>query len=132
MRRCLLFFVVLTVGFAPAPFPRPERRGSAGNDMVGTWKGNYQLRITADRMTYSPGPGAYEYVLRVNPSARPATYDIRGAEGNGAAGREFRGIYRVVGDTLTICYNSGTGPRPTAFEGPGKGTFTEVYARVRR
>ena len=42
MRFCVLLFVVMTVAFAPAPFPRAERRGGRPvNEMVGTWKGTY-------------------------------------------------------------------------------------------
>jgi uncharacterized protein (TIGR03067 family) len=134
MRRCvLLSFVILVVGFAPAPFPRAERRGKAVNEMLGLWgpQGHVTLEITQDKMIYSPGPGAYEYALRITPNTRPAGYSIRGiAQQNN--GWEFIGIYKVEGDTLTLCYNSGNTNKPTAFEGAGKGTFTEVYKRVRR
>jgi uncharacterized protein (TIGR03067 family) len=83
-------------------------------------------------MIYSPGPTCNEYELRVDPAARPATYDIVGVPGGRAARRSFKGIYKIDGDTLTICYNPAGRDRPTAFEGVGRGTFTEVYKRVRR
>jgi hypothetical protein len=50
-----------------------------------------------------------------------------------AAAPYLLGIYKVEGDTLTICYNNANrgGRRPTAFDGPGKGAGTEVFTRVR-
>src|SRR5438477_608592 len=129
MRFCVLLFVVMTVAFAPAPFPRAERRGGRPvNEMVGTWKGTYEITITADRLNYSTG---FEYELRLDTSVRPRAYDIRGV-GQANDGWEFLGIYKVEGDTLTLCYNGrGRLVRPTAFDGPGKGDITEVYKRVR-
>jgi uncharacterized protein (TIGR03067 family) len=132
-RSVLLLFVLVALGFAPAPFPRAERRGKAANEMIGLWgpQGHVTLEITQDRMIYSPGAGAYEYALRINPG-RPAGYDITGiAQQN--KGWQFTGIYKVEGDTLTLCYVSGTTNRPASFEEALKGSsFTEVYKRVRR
>ena len=133
MRRSVpILFVVLALGFAPAPFPRAERKGKAVNEMIGMWSGGSQLEITHDRMNYNPGSGSYSYALRIDPGTRPARYDIKGVAEGRKVGREFNGIYRVEGDTLTLCYNSGSQNRPTSFDGPGKGSFTEVYKRVRR
>jgi len=128
MRACrsvlLLFAVVLSLAFAPAPLHRAERRGPApGPDMVGEWQG---LTITSTHLSYRPG---CTYELRLDRTARPAKYDITGYAGGGTAGANWLGIYKVEGDVLTICYNPADRGRPTAFEGPGKGAFTEVYRR---
>jgi uncharacterized protein (TIGR03067 family) len=129
-RGCLvLSFVVLAAGFAPAPLPRHERRDSRpGNDMVGSWTdGSGDLRITHDRFNHN----GHVYELRVNTTVRPKTHDLRGIAGGKAAGREYTGIYKIEGDKLTVSYNSGRTPRPTAFAGPGVGQFVEVYTRVK-
>jgi uncharacterized protein (TIGR03067 family) len=126
-RICLLLpFVMLLVGFAPAPFPRAERRTEPiVNDLLGKWEG---IVVTHDRMTFCP---SYDYALKVDPRANPKTYDLVGV-GTANQGWEFRGIYKIEGDKLTLTYNRGTGARPTSFEtDQGRGAYTEVYLRQR-
>lgn len=143
MRHCLLLAVLLC-GFAPAPLPRPERRPSPQNPILGLWVGNVQtstgaslardqqLLVTPDRMIYVPGPNSREYVMRLDVSRRPATYHLQGVRGGGADGREGRGIWRVEGDVLTITYNSIDEPLPAGFDGGKEGSIVEVYRRLRR
>src|SRR5262245_8248457 len=127
-RRCILLLsLCLAVGFAPAPFPRADRRPKPINEMLGRWeRPGTKLEITHDRFTHSAD---YDYALTLNVSVNPRTYDIRGV-GRSNAGWEFRGVYKVEGDTLILSYNSGTN-RPLGFDGPGKGSINEVYKRVR-
>jgi uncharacterized protein (TIGR03067 family) len=115
---------LLLLAFAPAPFPRHERRTAPVNEMIGQWSG---LVVTHDRMTYNP---QYDYALKVNPRASPKTYDITGV-GTANQGWEFRGIYKIEGDVLTLTYNMGTGPRPTSFEPGGRGQSLETHRRQR-
>jgi uncharacterized protein (TIGR03067 family) len=130
MRRFVLVSVVLTVAFAPAPLPRHDRRPKAENLMLGLWSGNSVIEVTPDRLTYHPGAAhRCEYVLRFDTSVSPWRYDITGVPGSSTAGRVYAGIYKVEGDTLTLCYNGGTS-RPANFDRGGG--LTEVYKRSRR
>src|SRR5262245_3179742 len=100
MRLGVLSLVVLTVGFAPAPFPRAERRAPARLDIEGYWEDSTtKLHVTRTRFTYDAD---YDYELTLDPTARPPTFDLRGI-GRKNAGWEYRGIYKVEGGRLTIC-----------------------------
>jgi hypothetical protein len=128
----LLSIAALTAGFAPAPLlPRPERRAPAAAwaEMQGDWQ---LIRVTADRLIHYPDQGdECAYALTVHPHARPPRFALRGV-GVQVRGQEVSGIWRVEGDTLTLCYNAGRGRYPTAFEGPGKGAHLDVHKRKRR
>jgi uncharacterized protein (TIGR03067 family) len=62
------------------------------------------------------GPPA-EAVLELDPKASPPALTLYSND-DPARGRRasLTGIYRLDGDTLTICYVLGDGPRPTVFE----------------
>jgi uncharacterized protein (TIGR03067 family) len=72
--------------------------------------GGATLRLTADTYEFAGDKGTYA-ILSVNP---PATMDIRGREGPNA-GRTIPAIYALAGDQLTICYQLGSGERPSEF-----------------
>jgi uncharacterized protein (TIGR03067 family) len=83
------------------------------------------MRITPTRMTFLSGAKC-DYELQIDHAARPKKFDIRGVSGNSASGNVFKGIYRVEGDTLTVCYASGDN-RPLDFN---RGGITQVYKRT--
>ena len=123
-----------SLAFAPAPFPRPKRQPKAdAPTMVGLWRrqqGGGTVRITPTTWTNSPeGGGPPTFDVRADPRASPAAFDL---SAHRAPAPYLLGIYKVEGGTLTICYNTANrGRRPTAFDGPGKGSGTEVFTRVR-
>src|SRR5262245_12363051 len=99
--------------------------------MEGLWRrmSGGTVQITATAWTNNPEKGGPPtFTLRIDPRASPATFDMDWRVGGVPY---FRGIYKVKGDTLTICYNSAGEERPTSFDGPGKGKGTEVFTRVR-
>jgi uncharacterized protein (TIGR03067 family) len=129
MRRIVLTLTLLSLAFAPAPFPKAERREGA-SDMVGLWQsGEYFMQITPTKLFFLAAPHA-AYELRVDRDARPAAYDLRGVKGNVAEQTQIQGIYKVEGDVLTTCDAARNDPRPTAFD-PKAGCLN-VYKRVRR
>jgi len=72
-----------------------------------------------------PGESRYS----ADPNADPAAIDLD--DGPGTSLRQ--GIYRVDGDTLTVCIGSGLANRPTAFEAPkGSLSFLYTFRRVRK
>lgn len=125
----LIVLLASSLAFAPAPLAKPERRPKPITGMEGTWQGSSRLLITATRLTYHPHESPIEYVLAVNTKVFPMTYDIRSVNRVGDRW-DYHGIFRIDGDTLTLCYNGAGSGRPSSFDGPGKGTFTEVYKRM--
>ena len=66
MRRLvlLLSIAVLVEGFAPAPFPRLDRKPKPANELIGKWdRSGTKLEITHDRFTQSAD---YDYSLTIN------------------------------------------------------------------
>jgi uncharacterized protein (TIGR03067 family) len=59
-----------------------------------------------------------EYVLTIDATKEPQ------------ARVEFRGIYRLRGDTLTFCSNDGSESRPESFDGSKRGRVLQVYKRA--
>jgi uncharacterized protein (TIGR03067 family) len=68
---------------------------------------------------------------KVNEKANPATIDIT-YQKDGAGGQppDMLGIYKIDGDTLTLCYTPGGGERPTTFE-PADGVKVAVLVLKR-
>ena len=129
IRHSLILIAALSLGFAPAPVyrPKPETKPDDMKLLLGSWESvppNGGVEISSGRIIYNR---SNIYTLTLDPNARPPAYDLSGIAG-GTAGRTFTGIYKLEGDTLTLCYNAGTANRPVAF---GKG-FNEVYKRKKR
>ena len=64
----------------------------------------------------------------LDPKKEPAEVDLTSAP---PAAGTWKGIYRLDGDTLTVCVTTSSSARPTSFEGKaGSGYIVTVYRRV--
>jgi len=129
----LPLLALAALAFAPAPLPKPQRQARpAGPSMEGLWRrqqGGGTVRITRTTWTNSPERGGPpDFDVTTDPRASPATFDM---SLHRAPNLYLLGIYKVEGDTLTICYNAAAEGRAASFDGPGKGKGTEVFKRVR-
>lgn len=97
----------------------PQSAQLGGLDMpIAAFQGS-NLNLTTDGYEFAGDKGTYTLVT----TTKPAQLDILGQEGPNA-GRTIQAIYELSGDHLTVCYQLGAGPRPTAFESPAD---TQVF-----
>ena len=145
MFRTMLFLAAAgSLAFAPAPFPRPTRRDTSESDLKklqGAWvrvtmtingqpgAQNTPITITGTRMQFPSAGDAWTITL--DTSKRPKTLDARRI---GSPTNVFWGVYRLEGDTLTICWrhNVTEDKRPTDFDGSKSGIWYQVYKRQKR
>jgi uncharacterized protein (TIGR03067 family) len=73
--------------------------------------GGANLGLTKDTYEFAGDKGTYA-VLSTRP---PAQMDIHGREGPNA-GRTIQAIYELAGEQLTVCYQLGSGERPSEFK----------------
>jgi uncharacterized protein (TIGR03067 family) len=136
MRRLLLGLpIALAVAAcASTPTPRPTLAGRwtplsaelGGRAFPVANFGGATLQLTKDTYEFAGDKGTYT-VLSTRP---PATMDIRGQEGPNA-GHTIQAIYELAGERLTICYQLGSGERPTAFSSAqGPQVLLVHYQRV--
>jgi hypothetical protein len=130
----LLLVVMASLGFAPAPFPKPPKpmRGAAAiKNLMGDWHNpaspSVVVNITPTEFAYvNSGVRNNVYKLTLDATVSPHKYDIR------KSGANFVGIWKIEGDKLTLRYvgerrGAVDGGRPTRFEDTG---HLEIYYRV--
>jgi uncharacterized protein (TIGR03067 family) len=68
--------------------------------------------------------------IKVDPTAKPKTIDLQGAEGR-LKGQTGEGIYELDGDALKLCLVEPGEKRPTEFKTAKQGQHLLVYKRVK-
>jgi uncharacterized protein (TIGR03067 family) len=135
--RCVLpLLAFVSLAFAPAPFPKPERHASDdAAAMQGEWeavsykvwintkeRGFCQTECTGVKLTVADGMLKFSQNGRpteqapfvLDRSRSPRAIDT----GHGDGGRGVRcGVYKLNGDTLTICDAPAAIGRPSDFAG---------------
>lgn len=88
-------------------------------------------KVEGDHVTWErEGKSFAGTKLEVDPSTNPASLVVI-PDGGRDRGKRVLGIYRLEGDTLTICMARADQPRPTRFEaGPGSGLTLMTFRRM--
>jgi uncharacterized protein (TIGR03067 family) len=102
-----------------------------GKDFTAAFK-TLELQIAADgAYTLKINGETDKGTVKADPTKTPKEMDILGKEGPNA-GKTIKTIYKLDGDTLTVCYELGDGDRPTAFESKaGTKQFLAEYKRAK-
>jgi len=109
---------------------KAEQDGKSATSLVGhrlTFTGNhFQIRS-------KNGNGLFEGTFRTDPSAKPAAIDFAHT-GGALKGKQWKGIYRMDGETLAICDNAPNVKkgRPATFEAKqGSGYVCLTFKRAK-
>jgi uncharacterized protein (TIGR03067 family) len=109
---------------------RAERDAREAAEIVG-----HLLRFEGHTFSIrEKGVTIYEGTFGVDSSASPRAIDFKHT-GESSRGKTWRGIYRIDGDTLTICDNAAgvRKSRPTSFDTkPNSGRVLVVFQRAPR
>jgi uncharacterized protein (TIGR03067 family) len=141
----MLLAAVMSLGFAPAPFPKPPKPDATKDDtkkLQGTWlkvhavppnngEGEGTLVFSGQSMRYTlSGSVIGDYALRIDAQKKPKVFDFKGTGGQ-VEGLVYRGIYRLERHTLTICYvrSENERDRPSDFDAAKDGVIMSVYQR---
>jgi uncharacterized protein (TIGR03067 family) len=109
---------------------KAERNGKEADDVVG-----HRLSFTRNRFQIQSKERKLLYAgfVRMSPNAKPAAIDFEHTEG-ALKKKVWKGIYKLDGDTLTICDNAPDlkKGRPTAFEAKsGSGHVLITFKRTK-
>jgi uncharacterized protein (TIGR03067 family) len=88
------------------------------------------LAVKGDAYSFRIGKTRLEFTFKVDPSAKPHAIDLTATEGP-QKGQVYHGIYKLEGDTYTVCRNVEPGKeRPREFATrPDSGLMLTVWAR---
>jgi uncharacterized protein (TIGR03067 family) len=143
----LLVGVILSLGFAPAPLPKPDSTKTELKKLQGTWirvrctlsgqlmttgpQGNIRAVINGNRLQYvQDGSSTTDWALTVDARKKPKVFDIKGITPS-ISTFTFLGVYRLEGDTLIVSSRRTTNDneRPADFDGSKRGVYIEIFKR---
>src|SRR5262245_14378404 len=119
MHRILLLLAMLSLAFAPVPKPRPDSSTLDLKAIQGEWVlvarisgGNPSshcvalVKVSAGEWTYLNADGSWKKTWSLSLDARksPRHFDSKYKQ---VPFEVQRGIYKICGDTLTMCYTHG-------------------------
>jgi uncharacterized protein (TIGR03067 family) len=145
MRRPLLLAAVLSLAFAPAPRPKLNASKDDLAKMQGQWvrtsltingkkhdePQGCAVTIKGDVLAFPSPDDAWK--LTIDATKKPKWIDSRRVKPAGSIG-PFWGVYRLEGDTLTICWreDANVTDRPADFDPSQRHVWLQVFQRKKR
>lgn len=144
--RCLTMFTLMAVSGLLAAAPGPKDPPKVDDPLIGTWEldqmtvGGKDIDFDKIFVTYTAdgkcetgrvgGPVNLSWPYRHEPTKKPAELDV--IQPGFVPERVGRSIYKVDGDTLTVCGDYNSADRPTTFDSPANtGRSLLVLKRVK-
>jgi RNA polymerase sigma-70 factor (ECF subfamily) len=107
-------------------------REERGKKMPDKFAMQYKLTIQGNRWTVKDGDGSENDVaIQIDPSKNPKTIDLT-FKVDKERTYTFLGIYKLEGDTLTVCLRAAPRGRPKHFETTREGGNLEVWKRAKK
>src|SRR5262249_38938713 len=120
----------------------PDRRADR-EKVQGTWEraryvhegklfaepGRVTAVIAGEQVLFGAGAGQTKWKLQLRPHGNPKTFTLTGL--GACAGTVLRGVYKLEGSTLTLCYRP-DGKRQPDFDHTRPGASLTFYKRVKR
>jgi uncharacterized protein (TIGR03067 family) len=100
--------------------------GEVGKDKVDT-----ELVLTKDTYEFPKGINRISKKGAIKVDAAKGTIDFTPDDGP-ANGKTLLGIYKVDGDTLTLCFTGAGGERPKEFKTADRNTVLATYERKKK
>jgi uncharacterized protein (TIGR03067 family) len=94
-----------------------KEAGRAAIEMVYEFTADGQWLIRREGVAMKSAPREVKYDAKASPPTIDVIYS-QAAAGKGGPSRNMLGIYKVDGDSLTICFSGPDGERPTTFDSP--------------
>jgi uncharacterized protein (TIGR03067 family) len=125
---------------APAPKDDKDLKKFEGDWTFTAWESRGQAvpreqldiakwLVKGDKYTFEMGEEKEEGTIKLDPAKKPATIDFAITAGNDK-GKDQPGIYKVDGDTITICLaRPGGKERPTDFKSTEENGFILVTVK---
>jgi uncharacterized protein (TIGR03067 family) len=90
------------------------------------------LIVMDDKFTLKLKRGDVEGTLKLDSTKKPRAYDAKGTDPEGNS-HETIGVYKIEGNTLTVCYVAAGKVRPTEFKaGAGSEAVIQVFKRSKK
>jgi uncharacterized protein (TIGR03067 family) len=143
MRRVMLSLAAAlsSLAFAPAPFPKTRSKQRVWKQLQGVWyvkslasQGAARphqvltLEVSENRWAFRGRDRVVvgEYVIELHLDTVPTSFTLKHSSRPGGI---CRGLYRIEGDSLTICCAPLGAPAPAGFDTGKRGSTLWVFSR---